>query len=81
MAIDDGTHTLQSMIDFICKYSQLLSDNGILIIEDIPDFNWINTLEQHVPYNLKKYIQNFDLRHIKGRYDDIIFVINKNNVV
>ena len=81
IAIDDGPHTLQSMIDFVFKYSQLLSDNGILIIEDIPDFNWINTLEQYVPYNLKKYIQKFDLRHIKGRYDDIVFVINKNNTV
>ena len=33
-----------------------------------------------VPENLKKYIQCYDLRANIGRYDDIVFVINKNKV-
>ena len=79
--LDDGPHSLESMTLFIVKYSLLLSENGILIIEDVQDINWINILHSYVPYNLKKYIQVFDLRHKKGRYDDILFVINKNITV
>lgn len=81
LVLDDGPHSLESMTLFIVKYSLLLSENGILIIEDVQDINWINILHSYVPYNLKKYIQVFDLRHKKGRYDDILFVINKNITV
>jgi len=35
LVLDDGPHTLQSMIQFIQLYSQLLADDGILIIEDV----------------------------------------------
>jgi hypothetical protein len=35
MVLDDGPHTLESMIKFIEFYSQILADDGILIIEDV----------------------------------------------
>lgn len=76
--IDDGPHTLQSMIDFITLYTPLLKNDGILIIEDIPDPNWIDTLQSTTPDNLKKYIKVYDLRTNKDRYDDVLFVINKS---
>jgi hypothetical protein len=78
MILDDGPHNLQSMIDLIVKYVPLLSENGIIVIEDVQDFQWTETLKEYVPNDLKQYIQVYDLRHIKGRYDDILFVINKN---
>jgi len=77
--LDDGPHTLESMIDFIKLYSQIMTNDGILIIEDIQDWNWLNILIHEVPENLKKYIKVYDLRSHKGRYDDIVFTIDKLN--
>lgn len=77
--LDDGPHTLESMKKFINLYSQLMTDDGILVIEDVQSIEWIELLKNEVPENLKQYIQIYDLRSIKNRYDDIVFVINKNN--
>ena len=78
MVLDDGPHTLESMKLFINLYSQLLCDDGILIIEDVQNWEWIEILKECVPNNLKSFIQTYDLRENKGRYDDIVFVINKH---
>ena len=78
MILDDGPHTLQSNIDFINKYLPLLTETGILIIEDVQQFEYIELFKQIVPDKLKQYIQVYDLRNIKGCYDDILFVVNKS---
>ena len=75
--LDDGPHTLKSMIDFLHLYLPLLTNDGILIIEDVQKFEWFDKLAQEVPYQLQKYIQTFDLRKNKNRYDDLVFVVNK----
>jgi hypothetical protein len=75
--LDDGPHTLESMIQFINLYSQIMTDDGILIIEDVQDWSWIETLKDATPDILKQYIKVYDLRENKGRYDDIVFTINK----
>jgi hypothetical protein len=80
MMLDDGPHTLESMKKFIKLYSQIMTDDGILIIEDIPEWNWIEILTNETPNNLKKFIKSYDLRDKKGRYDDIVFTIDKSNV-
>ena len=77
--IDDGPHTLESMILFIQLYSQIMTDDGILIIEDVQSIDWINHLINAVPKNLKSYIKYYDLRKNKNRYDDIVFTIDKSN--
>lgn len=77
--IDDGPHTLLSMKTFIEKYLQYLNDDGILIIEDIQNVDWIDELKNIVPIQYSKYIQIYDLRKNKNRYDDILFVINMSN--
>jgi hypothetical protein len=76
--LDDGPHTLESMIIFIKLYSQLMTDDGILIIEDVQSWDWIELLKNEVPENLQKFIKTYDLRSNKNRYDDIVFVIDKN---
>ena len=81
LLLDDGPHTLQSMIEFITLYSQIMTDDGILIIEDVQSWDWIDILKLAVPENLKKYIKIYDLRPNKGRYDDIVFTIDKLNIV
>uniref|UniRef100_A0A6C0KXX7 Methyltransferase n=1 Tax=viral metagenome TaxID=1070528 RepID=A0A6C0KXX7_9ZZZZ len=75
--LDDGPHTLESMIQFIKLYSSVLTDDGILIIEDVQSIDWIEILKNEVPEDLIKFIEFYDLRNIKNRYDDIVFVINK----
>jgi hypothetical protein len=76
--IDDGPHTLESMILFIKLYSQIMADDGILIIEDVQDISWVELLKNEVPNDLKEYIKVYDLRENKNRYDDIVFTIDKS---
>ena len=78
--LDDGPHTLESMKRFIKLYSQIMTDDGILIIENIPSWDWIDILKNEVPDSLKKYIKVYDLRPNKNRYDDIVLTINKSNI-
>jgi spermidine synthase len=79
LIIDDGPHTLDSMIKFLQYYQSKLNENGILIIEDISDMNWIENFKPYIlPENIEKY-SVYDLRDVKGRYDDILFVIDKRN--
>lgn len=75
--LDDGPHTLTSQEKFIELYSPLLSENGILIIEDVQDINWLEKLKNKTPQHLKQYIKTYDLRNNRGRYDDIVFTIDK----
>jgi len=75
--IDDGPHTLDSMVFFVKNYLPLLNDNGVFVIEDIPDIKWTEILRENTPEEYKKYIQIEDLRHIKNRWDDIMFIIKK----
>ena len=79
MIMDDGAHTLDSQIKFIELYSSLLSDSGILIIEDVQNILYFNDLTDATPDHLKKYIKTYDLRHKKGRLDDLVFTIDKLN--
>lgn len=78
--LDDGPHTLESMKKFIKLYSQIMTDDGILIIEDVQSWDWIDILKNEVPENLKQFIKIYDLRPNKGRYDDIVFTIDKLNI-
>jgi len=78
--LDDGPHTLDSMIDFIKLYSQIMTSDGILIIEDVQIWDWIDILKSHVPEDMKQFIKTYDLRQNKGRYDDIVFTIDKSNI-
>ena len=71
---------IESMIQFIKLYSQIMTDDGILIIEDVQSWDWIDTLKDAVPTNLKQFIKIYDLRSNKNRYDDIVFTIDKYNL-
>jgi hypothetical protein len=79
--IDDGPHTYTSMANFIERYLPILDDDGILVIEDIPQIHWTEYLLNVVPEEYRKYVDIYDLRGNKRRYDDIMFVINKNKTL
>lgn len=74
--LDDGPHTLDSMVALIINYLPLLSDTGIMIIEDVQDVTWFEVLRATVPFEYKSKIATYDLRSNKGRYDDLVFVID-----
>jgi hypothetical protein len=57
-----------------------MADDGILIIEDVQQIEWIEILKNEVPESLKPYIHVYDLRENKNRYDDIVFTIDKTKV-
>jgi len=78
--LDDGPHTLESMKQFIKLYSQIMTDDGILIIEDVQSLDWIEILKNEVPEYLKQFIKVYDLRGNKNRYDDIVFTIDRFNI-
>jgi hypothetical protein len=78
MILDDGPHTLESMIQCIRLYSQIMTDDGILIIEDVQSIDWIEILKNVVPPHLKEFVKTYDLRANKNRYDDIVFTIDKS---
>jgi len=78
MVLDDGPHTLESMLNCVRLYLPLIKDNGILIIEDVQDINWINLLKACVPNEYQECIEIYDLREKKGRYDDIVFTVDKS---
>lgn len=73
--VDDGPHTLESQIQALQLYLPKLAPQGILIIEDIQDYNHIALLHYHVP---KGYtVEIHDLRNKKNRPDDILFIVHK----
>jgi hypothetical protein len=74
--LDDGPHTLESMLFVVTKYLPLLKTGGVLIIEDVQDISWIEALKAATPEAYKPFITVHDRRSIKGRYDDILFIIN-----
>jgi hypothetical protein len=77
MIVDDGPHTLESMLFFIKHYSALLTDDGILVVEDIPEYEWTQKMLQELPPSLVKSTFIIDRRHVNGRHDDIMLFVDK----
>ena len=76
--IDDcSPRSLEVMKLVVAEYSKYLRTGGMLIIEDIQDINWETELRDATPVELQPYTQLVDRRNVKGRYDDILFVITK----
>ena len=71
--IEDGSHKIEDMSFVVVEYLKKLKPNGILVVEDIPDFNWTNILKNLIPDNYKVEVR--DLRRVRGRYDDILMII------
>jgi len=78
--IDDGPHTIESMLFFAKYYSLLLSSNGVLIIEDVQSIDWVQHIIDAFPLELKPFVYVEDRRHIKNRYDDILIILDKRKI-
>lgn len=75
--IDDGPHSIESQVDCIKKYLPKLNSGGILIIEDIQDERYFEILKNNTPDEFKNRTESLNLRHARGRYDDLLFIIRK----
>lgn len=80
---EDGPHTLESQLKFLDLYLPMLKQNGSIYIEDIQEFEHFDILEKHLKQltsddsDFEYESKNIDLREIKNRYDDLIFVVKK----
>jgi len=79
--IDDGPHYLECMKTFVRMYSQVMSEDGILIVEDLEYLEWADVLRNETPDHLKHYIKVYDLRSISIHQNSILFIIDKSGVV
>jgi cephalosporin hydroxylase len=68
--IDDGSHMLEHQLLFLKYYSELLRDDGILIIKNIADLHYLDIFRQNTPEHLKPFIKTLI-------NDDIMFCIDK----
>jgi cephalosporin hydroxylase len=76
--IDDGPHTLQSQMDFLRLYLPFLNKGGVALIEDVQDVQWFAILEAEAKKAGSEFtFERVDLRHVKGRYDDLVFVVKR----
>jgi predicted methyltransferase len=73
--IDDGPHTLESMTFVIKEYINKINQKGMIVIEDIQEFNWTNILKRLVPEGFSVEVR--DLRKVRNRYDDILMIIRR----
>lgn len=80
LIIDDGPHTLDSMKYVVEKYLPSLTENGIMCIEDIEGYSWVEELTKLVPEELKQCIKIFDLREEDQKSDSILMVIDKGEL-
>jgi hypothetical protein len=76
VAIDDGPHTIESQVLFLEKYIPLMKRGGVMVIEDIQDVGYVNILLESVPAFLRPNVRIIDLRSVKGRWDDLMFVLH-----
>lgn len=77
--IDDGPHTLESMIKLVQLYFNLLSPTGVLIIEDVQSPDWVYAIISAFPENARSKVKVVDLRQIKGRYDDLMIIYDPSH--
>jgi precorrin-6B methylase 2 len=71
--IDDGPHTFESQSKCLELYCSHLKPGGILVIEDVQWKEWSLPLTIATPIGLKT--EFVDLIKVKGRYDDLLFVV------
>jgi len=80
---DHNNSSLIQQISFLVKYMSLMSETGILIIENVDNAN-IPILHSFVPLELVKYIFIYELQNNNDNNDNndntknMAFVINKN---
>lgn len=71
--IEDAAHNIEQQLKLYSLYKNYLAPDGIYIIEDVQDID--NERAQFENIDPEKKVEIIDLRHIKGRYDDVLIII------
>lgn len=74
--VDDGPHTLASMLFVARNYTGLLAPGGVLVIEDVQDAGWVPAIVDAFPSYARGSVRVADRRGVKGRYDDLLVVLD-----
>jgi len=73
--IDDGSHHPDHQIWCVKNLTHKVKPGGIFIIEDVANMEIAENLREATPFHLRDYVEIVDLRSVKQRIDDILFVI------
>ena len=74
--VEDGSHAYSDMLFAVKNYPLLLSKNGCLVIEDLPDASWIPKFKKVLPEGFT--FAHFDLRDERsGRFDNQLLIIRR----
>jgi hypothetical protein len=73
--IDDGPHTLESMLFAAQHFPGLLAEGGVLVIEDVASPEWVPRIKDAFPEHLRHRVEVVDRRAIKGRFDDLLVIL------
>lgn len=71
--IEDANHSIEQQVELYNVYKDYLNDGGIYIVEDVQDID--STKEIFENLDNSKKITILDRRNIKGRYDDVLVII------
>jgi hypothetical protein len=77
--IDDGSHFIESQLFVVKFYTKLLKNGGVLIIEDIMSDDYLSLLLREAGTLDGVQVTSVDLRSLKGRSDDILLIIKKED--
>lgn len=72
MIVDDASHVLVDMLQAYAVLGSFLTDDGIYVIEDVPDPASMEVFERMPDATC------LDRRAVKGRFDDIMILLNKS---
>ncbi len=75
--IDDGSHHPADQLWFVKNYRKKVNPGGVMVVEDIGNMEIATTLASSFPQEESDNCQIYDLREIKNRSDDIMFVYRK----
>jgi len=80
--IEDASHELEDQIRHFKDYSDFVLPNGYYIIEDVDgkNMNELKTALEPVAISKGFVFEILDLRSIKDRFDDILFVFKRTLV-
>jgi hypothetical protein len=78
--IDDGSHIPHHQCYALTRWIDLLTDDGVMVVEDIQDIQYVNDICSRMSQDLlMNNTKVYDRRSLKGRFDDILIVVDKEN--
>lgn len=77
VVIDDGPHTLESMLYACTHYAPRVAEGGLFVVEDVPNLDWIPQMTEALPANLRRESFAIDRRAVgtSSFNDDVLFVV------